>query len=162
MAETETAPKEVTIESKLIAQDLRSYEPLKTAIDYAFQAALQHRLLAAYPLLVYDRIVAALKAQLTKLEISKEQYELYMKPWKDVEQDLGKLDNQEYYDQLEFSDFRRWFAALHEMIDLMGMGLRTSVKDKDLPDPMQMWKYHECPEDCPLLVKMRGERRRYE
>jgi len=162
MVGTQVAPKEVTIESKLIAQDLRSYEPLKAAIDYAFQAALQHRLLAAYPLLVYDRIVAALNAQVTKFEITKDQYELYMKPWKDVENDLGSLDNQDYYDQLEFSDFRRWFAALHEMIDLMGMGLRTSTKSKELPDPMPMWKYHECPEDCALLLARRDRKKRYE
>jgi hypothetical protein len=146
----------------LIAQDLRSYEPLKDAVNYAYQAALQKRLYAAYPLLVYDRIVAALKAQMTKSEISKEQYDLYMKPWKDVEAELGSLDDQDYYDQLDFSDFRRWFAALHEMIDLMGMGLRTSTKTKELPDPMAMWKYHECPEDCPLLVAKRDRQQRYE
>ena len=162
MAETNGLSQEILTEKKLISQDLRAYEPLKNLVDATFQAGLQNQLRPAFPLLLYDRLCAGLDAQRIKKTITQEQCDLYLSPWRKVEKDYGTLDDRDYYDRIEFKEFREWFKALHTVVDLMDMGLRTPDRAKQLPDPMPMWVYHECPEDCAILVKARTASEVYE
>lgn len=84
---------------------------------------------------------------------------LFESEWKKLDDKYGVIDETRLI--LTMDEWRDRKILILVFIGAIGMGA-SLVSGKELPDPMAMWKYHECPENCPILVDRRQRKARYE
>ncbi len=162
MAAPTTVTPQVELEDKLIKQSIGSQEFLKRRYEMALEAEVMHNLKPVFLSSILNYLLARLSSRLTKGTITQQVYDTYLVHWKELDTRFGVLTDRRYYSNMELEEWQERFRVLDELIDLVGMGTTDPDGITELPQPMAMWQYHECPEDCPHLVKMRNERQRYE
>lgn len=151
-----------SVDEKIIRQHVAPQEFLKEQLHQANQAQISNTLYPIYLTGIFDYLVSVLNSRLNKKHITQQSHELYLKKWNFLEEKYGRLGQAGFYKQLKLDEWRERFSVLNELIDMIGMGTSPPDARKDLGPPLPMSAYHKCPENCPMLQKLREEHRRYE
>jgi hypothetical protein len=151
-----------SVDEKIIRQHVAPQEFLKEQLHQANQAQVSNTLYPIYLTGIFDYLQAVLNSRLNKKHISQESYDLYLKKWNALETEYGRLGKGGFYKQLKLDEWRERFQVLNELIDMIGMGTSPPDVRKDTGPPLPMSAYHKCPENCPMLQKLREQHRRLE
>lgn len=151
----EETDNEIVEEQKIVKQYLPVEKSLLTMLENLNQNDLSR--MSTYLMALYDEYhgIALVKFGGTESP----DFKAVVKEWDALDGKYGALDDRMLVDAAEWRERKRALIVVRERI---GMGTSRPDKPPDLGRPKAMSAYHECPDNCPRLVFIRNDHRRFE
>jgi len=159
VATGDIGPQETPFEKKVV----REYIPVQQMLEQLFYEAnaaeVQKDLRPQYLTRLFDELSVIAEV---KYAADKNGFEALMQEWKNIDINHGVLDEIRFRRNLKYDEWHERKRALAALRERLGMGTSSPDERKNLGPPLPMSAYHQCPENCPILVDLRKKRQRYE
>jgi len=159
VATGDIGPQETPFEKKVV----REYIPVQQMLEQLFYdanaAEVRKELRPQYLMGIFDELSVIAEVKYAADTIG---FQALMQEWESIDAEHGVLDETRFRRSLKYDEWHERKRALSALRERLGMGTSSPDERKDLGPPLPMSAYHQCPENCPMLVELRKKRQRYE
>jgi len=157
MAQAGTAIEGSDQENKIVREYIPVQKMLEELFNEANQAENSHLRQPHYLTRLYDELTVIAMVKFGGKD--EDGFKKLLVEWSQIDAVYGDLDGRR--GRLDIKEWRERKRALSRMREMIGMGTSPPDANRNLGPPLPMAAYHECPEDCPILVKLRKARESY-
>jgi len=150
---------ETPFEKKVVREYVPVQPRLEQLLYEADAAEVQKDLRPQYLTRIFDELSVIAEVKYAE---DKHGFQALMREWQSIDTEYGVLGETRFRRSLKYEEWHERKRALVALRERVGMGTSKPDKPPDLGRPKAMSAYHECPDNCPRLVSIRNDHRRFE
>ena len=159
MSTGDIGAQETPVEKKMVREYIPVQQRLEQLLYEADAAEVNKDLRPQYLTRIFDELSVIAEV---KYAVDKDGFKALMREWQSIDTQCGVLDETRFRRSLKYQEWHERKRALVALRERLGMGTSKPDKPPDLGPPKAMSAYHECPDNCPRLVSIRNDHRRFE